>query len=291
MSLFDFAVFADESMQINGNPVIDSYDSRNGAYGNGNTGANGDIGTNSTLSSTVNLIGNAEVNGDAEVGPGADPGSVVSIGPNASLNGNAAAASGLKDYPMPVTNAVSQGALSIAGKKTTTLAGGVYRYSSLSITGQGQLKALGPVEIYVDGPVQIAGNGIATQSNLPPNMIIYVTTSDEVKLAGNGNFYGAIYAPQSHVKNVGNGELFGAVVSNTYQQSGNGSVHYDEALSDAGANSPSGVSMKSWQEENTFSWGTGTSSIGTGSFGDGSQPGVEVVLLTRSIPIIINRQL
>lgn len=257
-ALFDFAVFAERSMQINGNPVIDSYDSRNGAYGGANVAANGDIGTNSTANSTVSLVGNATVNGDAQVGPGATPSNVISIGPNAELNGNASAATAPKVFPMPVTTTVSQGDLKIAGKQTVTLGAGTYHYDSLSITGQAQLRAAGPVEIYVDGAVDVGGNGVATQANLPPNLIIYVTGSAGVKLHGNGAFYGAIYAPSSDVMNVGNGELFGAVVSNTYQQSGNGSVHYDEALSNVGGSTNAGISMKSWRENNTTSWGTGT---------------------------------
>jgi len=263
MSFFNFAVFADETMQINGNPVIDSYDSRLGNYGGSNIAANGDIGTNSISSGGVSLVGNATVNGDAEVGPGANPSSVVSVGPNAVLNGNAAAASGIKSYTAAATTGISQGNLRIAGNTTYTLAAGTYRFDSLSITGKGRLQALGPVEIYVDGSVNIGGNGVVTQANLPPNFIIYVTTSDTVSLHGNGAFYGAVYAPDSHVHNVGNGELYGAVVSNTYQQSGNGNVHYDEALNEIGSNANAGVTMKSWNEQNTAAWGMGQTSQGT----------------------------
>lgn len=257
-SYFDFAVFSEEGMQINGNPVIDSYDSRNGPYGGANTAQNGDIGTDSVGSGTVALIGNATVKGDAQVGPNGNPNSVVSIGTNASISGSLSAATAERDYQPETTNIVSLGDLNIKGNTTQFLAAGTYRYSSFSIAGNGQLVATGPVVIYVDGPVNIAGNGVSTQNNTPPNFLLYVTTSDDVKLAGNGNFYGGIYAPASDVKNTGNGELYGAVVSQDYQQSGNGAVHYDEALRNTGGSSNAGVNLVSWREENTAAWGTGT---------------------------------
>lgn len=250
-SYFDFAVFAKNGMQINGNPLIDSFDSRNGSYDEQTPGANGDIGTNSVANSGVTLVGNATVMGDAQVGPNANPGDVISISGNASISGNQSSSTKEKEYPSVTTNLTSQGTLNIKGNSHLTLAGGTYHYSSLSIAGNGSLDLTGPTVIYVSGPVSITGNGIGTSSNLPPNLIIYVTTNDDVKVAGNGDFHGGIYAPDSDVKVSGNGDVFGAIVSNTYQQSGNGSMHFDEALVDTGSTGQGAISLVSWTESNT----------------------------------------
>lgn len=254
-SYFDFAVFSKDGMQLNGNPLIDSYDSRNGAYGGANRNQNGDIGTDSTGAGTVSLNGNVEVRGDAEVGPGGNPNSVVSVSGNSSITGTLSAAPAERAYEPAATNLPSLGNLRVNGNQTQTLPAGTYHYDSISISGNGELEALGAVEIYVSGSVTISGNGVSTQANLPPNFIIYVTTGDTVKVSGNGNFYGAIYAPASHVMNTGNGEIYGAVVSRTYHQAGNGNVHYDEALKDTGGSGEPTVSLLSWQENNTVAGG------------------------------------
>ena len=257
-SYFDFAVFSKEGMQINGNPVIDSYNSTNGAYGGANVADNGDVGTNSIAAQSVAFIGNTVVKGDAEVGPNGNPNSVVYIGTNASITGNLTTSSGERDYQPTSTNAVSLGNLSLAGSTVQYLGAGTYRYSSISIGGNAQLVATGPVTIYVDGPVNLGGNGVVTQNNTPPNFLLYVTTDSTVKLSGNSAFYGGIYAPASPIQNSGNGALYGGLVSKTYDQTGNGAVHYDEALKDTGGSGSSGVSVVSWREENTAAWGTGT---------------------------------
>lgn len=249
-SYFDFAVFSKESMQINGNSIINSYNSLNGNYGGANIFSNGDIGTNSTTNGTVTLNGNVTVNGDAEVGPNATPSDVISG--IASITGTTSAASKEKNYPSLTTDQSSLGPMSISGRSTVTLASGTYHYSSLDIKGQGTLNLSGPTVIFVSGPVDIAGNGIATSSNSPPNLIIYVITDDTVKITGNGNFYGGIYAPDSHVQVSGNGDLYGAVVANTYHQAGNGDVHFDEALTDTGKTGESSINILSWQENNTM---------------------------------------
>lgn len=257
-SYFDFAVFSDDGMQLNGNATIDSYDSRNGPYGEHNRAENGDIGTDSIGAGTVRLTGNAMVKGDAQVGPNGDPASVVSTTGDASVTGVLSAAKEERDYQPQTTNIASLGALNIKGNTTQYLAAGTYRYSSFSIAGNGQLVATGPVVIYVDGPVSIAGNGVSTQANTPPNFLMYVTNNSDVSISGNGNFYGGIYAPASHISNTGNGEIYGALVADDYHQTGNGNVHYDEALRNTGGSSNSGVSLVSWREENTAAWGTGT---------------------------------
>lgn len=252
-SYFDFAVFAKNGMQINGNPLIDSYDSRNGSYGSQTPGDNGDIGTNSVANSGVTLVGNATVMGDAQVGPNANPADVISIGGNASISGAQTASVKEKEYPSVTTNIASQGTLRLNGNSNLTLNGGTYHYSSLKISGNASLNLTGPTIIYVSGEVSITGNGIGTSANSPPNLLIYVTGNDDVKIAGNGDFYGGIYAPDSDVKVTGNGDVYGAIVSNNYQQSGNGNMHFDEALVDTGSTGQGDVSLVSWTESNTSS--------------------------------------
>lgn len=246
---FNYGVFAKDNVQMNGNAAIDSYNSNDGAYGGVNVGSNGDLGTDSIDEATVTMSGNVQVNGDVVTGPSSDPNTVISTSGDVSITGTKSAAyESINPQIVPAdAESTNLGTLSIRGNTTYTLQAGSYVLSSLSITGNGSLRATGPVTLYVSGSVAIAGNGISTSSSKPPNMLVYVTGSSDVSLSGNGSLYAGIYAPNSDVRNTGNGELYGAVVSKTYQQSGNGNVHFDEALKEVEGGSPS-TALLSWQE-------------------------------------------
>ncbi len=252
---FGQAAHAAGTMVLSGNAVTDSFNSNNGPYNvNTNRASNGNIGTDSTAVAAISLTGLAVVNGSASVGPGGNPttGIVALPGSITGTQGTEPSAwnTPLSTIPSGVTN---QGALSIAGNTIMNLPMGVYRFSSISITGNAQLRGTGPVKIYVTGNINIAGNGVGTANNAPPNMLIYgtvdpnnsanVTTS--VAISGNGNFYGAIYAPQAAISVTGNGAVFGALTGNTVSFSGNGGLHWDQALQNIGQISSTTVTTTS----------------------------------------------
>lgn len=255
-NLFDFAVFAENTLTLTGTDKmasVDSYDSRLGPYTSG--GSDGDIGTNSIAAGAITLNGKTIVQGDALIGPSGDPDDGVDVGPNATITGTTGTLTELQDYPTPSTTLPSSGDLSVT-TGTQTLMPGTYHYDSLSISGDGTLSLTGEVIIYVSGPVDITGNGVVTADNLPTNLLIYVTTSDTVKVAGNGTFYGGIYAPNSLVKNDGNGGIFGAVVSKDYVQTGNSSIHFDLAMTEVESDQRLVFEVTAWQEQNSLTWNT-----------------------------------
>lgn len=256
--LFDYAVFAENNITMTGNATVDSYNSNDGPYGNGNQDSDGDIATNSTGNSTVSLSGNVSVDGDAIVGPSGDPSSVISLGPNSTITGTQTPAAEETSYDVISTDIESEGPLSVTGNTTQYLLPGTHRFDSIQISGNGTLLPTGQVTIYVDGEINISGNGIATASDLPTNCIIYATTSSDIKIAGNGNLFAGIYAPLASVKNVGNGTIYGAIVAREYKQTGNGSIHYDEALKEVANPNDNSVSVTAWGEDNSLSWGTGS---------------------------------
>lgn len=249
---FEYGVFAKNSIDITSNATIDSYNSTNGAYGGSNVGSNADVGTDSITAGSFST--NGTIKGDAVVGPTGDPNTVIDG--SGTISGTKTAATSAKDFNPATTSIASSGSINLSNG-TLTLAAGTYRYDSIKLSGQGEIIVTGPVTIYVDGSIDITGQGITNQSQKPPDCLIYGTGSSDIKLAGKGTFFGAIYAPNSAIKNTGNAEVYGALVSKEYQQSGNGAVHYDEALKDIGG-SGSGVSILAWKESNTSSWGTGS---------------------------------
>lgn len=253
---FEYGVFGDTSTTFTGNANIDSYNSATGNYGGANAFPRGNIASDgaATLNGNANVIGNltaasASLNGNARVaGTATTTTGTVSLTGNAQVAGGTAAGSTPNfDCSAGTTSLPNLGTLNIQGNNTLVLAAGTYHYSSLSIAGNGRLSLAGPTTIYVDGTVSVSGNGISTASNIPTNLMIIATGTGRVDISGNGDFYGAVYAPDSQVKNTGNGKIFGAVIADVYNQSGNGDVHFDEALKNTSAPC-STVEMQSYRE-------------------------------------------
>ena len=249
-SLFPGAMFGNQSVEISGNALTDSYDSSLGPYGPGTAGTAGDVGTNAVASGSVNLSGNAKVKGNATVGVGGNPSAVIRVTGNATITGTRSSASTPTAMP-PVTipgGLTNRGTLQVNGNSTVTLPGGTYWYNQITINGNGQLAFTGPTTLYLSGQLKIDGNGMATAGNRPPNLVIYVAGHDEMEITGNGVLYGAVYAPQSEAEIKGNGRLFGAMIGREAVSKGNGAVHYDQALRQAGGGSGNQVQVLSWQD-------------------------------------------
>lgn len=258
-SLFNYAVLAKNSITINGVPTVDSYDSRNGAYGGSNRGSEAHIATNGTANSSINVIGTSTVNGSASVGPQANTATAISVTGGSSITGTKSALAEAVDVPTETTSVSSSGALTVGQNQTTTLSAGTYHYSSLTISGNGaragRLDVTGPVKIYVSGSVDIAGSGIVSANNLPSNVVIYVTQASNVSIRGTSNFYGGVYAPLSDVNVSGTPSFFGAVVANNYTQQGTGQLHFDKAMTQFTGSGRAEVNVLSWWEDHTVAGG------------------------------------
>lgn len=250
-SKFNYALFAGQAIAMSGNAQTDSYNSNNGAYGGSNIFSGGHVGSDGASGIVMALSGNAMIKGNAEIGPGGSTAANIGTSGNAVITGTKSVSTSTKNYQPETTTLPSSGALVISGNSTVTLAAGTYNYSSISVSGNGKLKTTGAVTLYVSGNVSISGNGVTTASNKPSNFLLYSTGTGSVSFSGNASFYGAVYAPKSAVTNSGNGEIFGAIVSKTYAQSGNGKIHFDEALKSGSTGSTSNVSALSWVEKNT----------------------------------------
>lgn len=240
---FNDAAHGSGPVTLSGNATTDSYDSRNGAYNTStNRGSNGDISTDSTAGSAVTIGSNSAVNGDVAIGPGGNTSSAIQN--SGTITGTLSTEPTTWNLPLSTipSGVTNQGSLSIAGNTVRTLTEGTYWFSSISITGNGQLQTTGAVKIYVTGAINIAGNGVATAGNLPTNLLVYGTVdptnsankTTSVSISGNGDFYGAIYAPAAAITVTGNGGAYGALTGASVNFSGNGGLHYDEALGNLG---------------------------------------------------------
>ncbi|MBU1044160.1 MAG: hypothetical protein KJ915_07165 [Candidatus Omnitrophica bacterium] len=271
-SLFKYAAFAEGTLSLSGQGSTDSYDSSLGAYGGANIGSDGDVGSNTEFSGS----GQAYVDGDinipvGETAPAANyySGTVieedkptlttVSVPANLTTLTNLGSISSTTtlnpgDYQYWMIN--------VASHTTVTLVGPINLYltgtTAIKVAGQAEIyidpASAGPVNIYFDGDVSLTGQGITNGTSVPANLILYGTgTTQDIKLSGQGDFYGGIYAPNSDLKLTGQGSLLGAFVGNTVTISGQGGIHYDTQLGSAGASAVNTYSITSWSDtQNSF---------------------------------------
>ncbi|HSB82370.1 MAG TPA: PilX N-terminal domain-containing pilus assembly protein [Candidatus Methylomirabilis sp.] len=255
---FSNAVHSKSTVELIGGASTDSYDSRNGAYNvAGNRHENGDVSTDSTAAGVVSLTSGSTVGGDVLCGPGCvTTGAGAAISNNGTITGTLGQEPFVWNLPLPSvpSNLTNLGSVSLSGNTkrdpcSLTLSEGSYWFSSISITGGAKLCVTGQVTIYVTGSINLGGNGVATANNKPPNFLIYGTSTNptnptapgaqtctDVSIVGNGEFYGAVYAPNADINVSGNGAVFGALAGKTVRINGNGGFHYDEALGTLGEN-------------------------------------------------------
>ena len=254
---FADAVFAENRIRFIGTTATDSYNSTLGPYGGMNVGSKGDLSSNTVETANIDLAGNSTVNGDITIGPGGDPAQVVKLSEDSSVTGDITVTESARELePVAVPEGLSSsGDLDVTGSENEQLPAGNYLYDSVKITGGGTLTLVGPVVLYVNGSVEIAGNSVVNPGNIPSNFIVYVVGHQNVTINGNGPIYGVIYAPEAGLMSnpvtiSGEAELFGAVVAYDFTASGSPSikVHYDEALSTAGSSKKSDVAVVSWKE-------------------------------------------
>jgi hypothetical protein len=261
-SLFTYGVYAENLISLSGNSAFDSYNSINGAYGGSNKSSAGEMAVNSTAPGSISLNGNSKINGSVYVGYGGAS-NTVSTTQNSTITGTRSNLS--QTWSSPDSPETPEGAtpitLNVSGNNTVTLAPGTYFVSSLKVSGNGKIRTTGAVKIYVEGEIDLSGNGVVVPNNRPENLLLYSTGDSAVKISGNGSFYGGIFAPNSAVAASGNGDVFGAVVSKTYTQSGNSATHFDLALKGIPgppSDEPKIIHITAWQELNSLAWGTGS---------------------------------
>jgi Tfp pilus assembly protein PilX len=205
----------------------------------------------------VNSSGNSQITGN--VTENAPPGSLPAV-----------------VVPDPPLSSSNSGALSVSGNNSVIIASGNYKYSSISLSGNGKLTIYGPsniyltnspsfstsggaqliitggrVNIFIDGALSIGGNGAIGNAQNVSNLIFFGTANNHnpIILSGNGNFYGVIYAPTMSLSVSGNGNYDGSFVGSSVTTSGNSHISYDPLVSQIIL--PGMVSNKvfSWQEQ------------------------------------------
>jgi hypothetical protein len=282
-------VAKDQVIFKGGNAKVDSYKSSDptystgGKYDSSKRNDKGSVGSVSVNTDAIS-VSNADIYGYAATG-GVRP----TVGTNGKIHGKTTPVgtdvdpdriatdftSNFEDVDVP-TGGSALGAISgtttIAGTTTsgatttyqassiknnngevTTITGNVVLVVTADVTikGEIQLATGATLQIYVAGDMDVGGTGIANMDGLPENFQIFgsSTTSQTIKLHGNGAVQAVIYAPYASVELKGggaSGEMMGSVVANDVFINGTYEFHYDEALEDVDASKV--FSLSSWRE-------------------------------------------
>ncbi|MBM3989934.1 MAG: hypothetical protein FJ298_02890 [Planctomycetes bacterium] len=290
-SIWKFAAFGDESLHMDSNARVDSYNSTLGTWASqavhgsgsnlyandsGNVGSNGD----------VTMDQNSKVWGSAQCGPG----SATTVLGNAVVTGSTAPAPAIVDLPpLSIPSLVSSGDRTVNG--TLNLPAGSYRYNTLNIRSGAIVNVTGPATVVVtnfvmrqntqfrvnatNGPVKIyvyddfvlSSNAQMYALNYDPDKLQVNLESDNVidpdvtveldviDFDSNTKIFGTIYAPNAHIEVDSNLELFGAMMARSIDLDSNSRVHYDENLARARSNGSVVWTQVAWQALPTLARG------------------------------------
>jgi hypothetical protein len=257
---FDFAVFAKNNVDFQGDAGTDSFDSSFssdtfdssvGSYALTHTcSLDADIGTNSTAAGAVNVQSQStEICGDISVGSGGNPSTVVTG--NGDIDGTKAAQSTNLDLPdvtipsLPNASTFNPSFGNTAGSLTAgktygtiscqngslALAPGSYVVGTLSLTSGCQLLISGKTEIYFTSTLDLQGGSVLNSTAVPSNLMFYgASTATSATLQGGGTAYFGLYAPNASCTLQGNADIYGAMVCDAVHVQGNAHIHYDRAL-------------------------------------------------------------
>lgn len=257
-SVFQFALFGANGLNVSGSAITDSYDSRLGAYdpNPNNHDHHGDVGTNVTTPGGVTVGGSIFIDGQVAVGPGVnDPVSSVVTGYDpAFITGGTSPPSNTQDvvaqsstFPMPDVDppvglscsdyTITGGTQLVLDPAGGPLGNGTYCYHDLTVQGNADLLASGPVTVYLTGDLIARGDSSVGVSSDPRLMTILMTPSaaatlEQGTITGSTKFYGALYGPKATITISGNADVYGSIVAKQVNVTGSASIHYDEAMTD-----------------------------------------------------------
>jgi hypothetical protein len=147
------------------------------------------------------------------------------------------------------TGAYSMSSISLSGGETMAIIGNAVLYvnGSVSISGNASIYIApgASLTLYINGSASIGGNGIVNATGLPSQCTLYgMPGCTSFDMHGNGSFAGTVYAPDAALSYKGNADAFGSFTGSSVSITGNGAIHYDEAL----ANNSKNYVVISWNE-------------------------------------------
>jgi hypothetical protein len=250
-SPFTGAAFVNRGIELQGNVLVDSWDSSRGSYVQTRLESGGNIGTNMGTDGIVELQGSVTVAGNISLGTGGTPSGIRVSGGSTYLSYSVSsprtfpfqtpppsASLGNVTYGNNASAVLAPGTydnLNLSGGASLQLQSGNYTFNgNIEISGNSQLllPENGQSVLYTAGNISLTGNSISNTARKPGNLVIFGGPSTTgVEINGNGSAYMALYAPAAEVNITGNASIYGAVVAGSLNMQGNGGIHFDRSLS------------------------------------------------------------
>lgn len=226
------------TISMTGSSYTDSYNSSTGPYNSANPAHRGSIASNGN----INLTGSVRIDGDARAGVGKS----TTVGGSASVTGLNAPLGTSLSFPSATlpSSYVDLGDVNI-GSGTTSIPGGTYLIHNLSLSGSAHIIWTGPTVLYIQNSYSVTGNvEIDTYNNIPANRVLnFLPTCTSASWSGSNVCVGDLYAPDTDFTIGGGAEMFGRILAKSITHTGNGGMHYDQALGQPGGVS-NGASIK-----------------------------------------------
>lgn len=248
MSAWDYAIFGDEKVKVQGSSLVDSANPASPAW----------VATNSTEEGGIELVGNALIDGSVWVGAGGNPDTVI-VGNDDQITIQPSRVLPTKWYFDPVvppTYAILMEPISLpSGTQTisSTEVDPVYSYPSIDVKGElnidtsytivvGTMEITGngkiviasgvSVDIYIVGEyADLGGTGIVNLNKDPSTLRIHATEECQtINLHGTADLYAVVYAPDTDIIARGDSYIFGSLLGKTIDIWGNPIVRWDPRL-------------------------------------------------------------
>lgn len=271
ISLVEFGVFGDQTVDLKANGSVYSYRSdavpnptSSDSTGEADVGCNEDMVTHVGTYIDGDLVLGEDPFGNS--GSWLDPGSGSTItgetgvqvdrvdpDPLGAIGGDLAAAftaaasannNAHASPPIPATRKIQLG-----NSQTMTLTSGVY-YVSLMDLGNGASLTInnvgGPVTIYLTGGADFKNGSSVNILGSPTDFFVYSNSSQDINLYHNGTFKGFLYAPFADVEIKNSGDFYGIAWADSVDIKNSGNVYIDLALTDKIASDR--VRVTTWKE-------------------------------------------
>jgi len=273
---FEKALFVQGILVLKSGTLVDGYNSLDP----GDTDVGVKIGTNSILPNSIVLNPGVIVDGDVLIGVGGDIESVIQdLG---ATIGDSYAVSAEVVFPdITVPALPDKGTkINVHGKTLTIGPADSGEYDRIELKraanpgileiagGDVVLHVTGRVDLgqdceimvaegaslalYLDGNLDADNDAGINNKNSPGKFKLYGTGGEtqELNLKANGDFFGAVYAPNADITINAGGDIYGSFMCSNFELKSDGNFYYDEALRNVGVDDEAvRFVVKQWSEE------------------------------------------
>ncbi len=245
-----------ESVELEDDGIIDSFNSTLGAYGGANVGPEAIISTNSTGSGDIEIKDDSKLHGSAYGGPGGDPNTIISVSSDATLTGTRSTLTQAIDIPTvtePTGMPANQGELTY-NSGTTTLTGDIHcdemeikNDAIVHISGHvrilcedefemkdnSELRILANSSVTIwakggDHPVKLKDNARLNINTANPALAtFYILSGDKFEAEDTSQVYARVIAPTGSSKLENDAQFYGTFLGEKIKVKDDAQLHHD----------------------------------------------------------------